>query len=76
MRFRYQCCWKEVNGSCGETTVHCFVGKAGLSKEVKVADAQLRDLRRTVEYVENNRESFAHIDDVSRFVVIPLQCAT
>ncbi|CAM9495572.1 unnamed protein product, partial [Hapterophycus canaliculatus] len=34
-----------------------------LSKEVKVAEAQLRDLRRTVEYVENNRESFVHIDD-------------
>lgn len=37
----------------------------GLSKEVKGADAQLKDLRRTVEYVENNRDSFTHIDDVS-----------
>lgn len=43
---------------------------AGLSKEVKGADAQLRDLRRTVEYVENNRDSFAHIDNVSRFVAL------
>lgn len=40
---------------------------AGLSKEVKGADAQLRDLRRTVEYVENNRDSFSHIDNVSGF---------
>ena len=39
---------------------------AGLTKEVKGADAQLRDLRRTVEYVENNRESFVHIDNVSK----------
>lgn len=38
---------------------------SGLIKEVKSADGQLRDLRRTVEYVENNRESFTHIDDVS-----------
>lgn len=37
----------------------------GLSKEVKGADAQLKDLRRTVEYVDNNRESFTHIDHVS-----------
>ena len=39
---------------------------SGLLKEVKGADGQLRDLRRTVEYVENNRDSFTHIDDVSR----------
>lgn len=38
----------------------------GLAKEVKGADAQLRDLRRTVEYVENNRDSFVHIDNVRR----------
>ncbi|CAM9297695.1 unnamed protein product [Ascophyllum nodosum] len=38
--------------------------RKGLTKEVKGADAQLRDLRRTVEYVENNRESFQHIDNV------------
>ncbi|CAM9099750.1 unnamed protein product [Ectocarpus sp. 6 AP-2014] len=37
--------------------------RKGLTKEVKGADAQLRDLRRTVEYVENNRDSFAHIDN-------------
>lgn len=37
--------------------------RKGLLKEVKGADAQLRDLRRTVEYVENNRDSFTHIDD-------------
>lgn len=36
--------------------------RKGLSKEVKGADAQLKDLRRTVEYVDNNRESFLHID--------------
>ena len=40
------------------------VNRAGLAKEVKGADAQLRDLRRTVEYVENNRDSFVHIDNV------------
>eukprot|EP00904_Undaria_pinnatifida_P006615 jgi/Undpi1/3083/HiC_scaffold_15.g06457.m1 len=37
--------------------------RKGLLKEVKGADAQLRDLRRTVEYVENNRDSFTHIDN-------------
>ncbi|CAN0123853.1 unnamed protein product [Ectocarpus sp. 12 AP-2014] len=37
--------------------------RKGLTKEVKGADAQLRDLRRTVEYVENNRDSFVHIDN-------------
>lgn len=44
----------------------------GLLKEVKGADAQVRDLRRTVEYVENNRDSFTHIDDVSRDQLLAL----
>lgn len=46
-------------------TLFINVHAAGLSKEVKAADSQLKDLRRTVEYVDNNRESFTHIDHVS-----------
>ena len=37
--------------------------RRALTKEVKAADAQLKDLRTTVDYVERDRATFAHIDD-------------
>mmetsp|Transcript_6851 Transcript_6851/g.21238 ORF Transcript_6851/g.21238 Transcript_6851/m.21238 type:complete len:268 (-) Transcript_6851:410-1213(-) len=37
--------------------------KKGLSREVKAAEAQLKDLELTVDYVERDRSAFAHIDD-------------
>uniref|UniRef100_A0A7S3K6G0 t-SNARE coiled-coil homology domain-containing protein n=1 Tax=Aureoumbra lagunensis TaxID=44058 RepID=A0A7S3K6G0_9STRA len=37
--------------------------KKGLSREVKAAEAQIKDLALTVEYVEKDRNAFAHIDD-------------
>ena len=37
--------------------------RRALTKEVKAADAQLKDLRTTVDYVERDRAAFAHIDD-------------
>ncbi|CAN0033595.1 unnamed protein product, partial [Discosporangium mesarthrocarpum] len=36
---------------------------SGLRQEVRTADSQIRDLRRTVDYVDSNRPSFPHIDD-------------
>ena len=37
--------------------------RRALTKEVKAADAQLKDLRTTVDYVERDRATFSHIDD-------------
>jgi len=37
--------------------------KKGLSREIKGAEGQLKDLELTVEYVERDRSAFAHIDD-------------
>ena len=37
--------------------------KKAVAKEVRAAEAQLRDLALTVEYVERDRAAFAHIDD-------------
>jgi Syntaxin 6, N-terminal len=34
-----------------------------LTKDLKSAESHLRDLKRTVEYVEKDRSNFSHIDD-------------
>eukprot|EP00953_Heterococcus_sp_UTEX-ZZ885_P012512 7178-Heterococcus_DN1.PRE.1 len=36
---------------------------ATLTKDLKSAESHLRDLKRTVEYVEKDRSNFSHIDD-------------
>jgi len=37
--------------------------RRGLGREIKAAEAQLKDLELTVDYVEKDRAAFAHIDD-------------
>ena len=52
-----------LDGSDTATNAEFKALRKELARETRAADAQLKDLRLTVDYVERDRATFSHIDD-------------